>query len=529
MTKFRLLLLVAVVAVSLPSTTFGQLTGITPNSSNFGQTLTTTITSNGLFVQGISPNGNIYEIFLQNGTSFISIYDPWAFNWGQIQVIDANTVNAEFSIPHNAAPGVYDLHLTTSDPSMPWLPMPYQYFSLPGAFTVNPPDGYISGNVYRDDNRNGSKDSGEPNLQNEYVRIFPANRTYPTDASGNYNIPVYNGNHWIAYNRNTNDIKYNTTGIDTIYVAINNNNSSGNNFGINGALLSINPSILVKGDTSVHTITANKPIFRTGTTPNGNVTQAIIYTNPQITISYLTNVTVIDSFTVQVTIPVPANTAAGTNIDLRLYTHSSIFGFHFLRQQLSVVSPPACASPDSTWASFITASSFRTNWTPVQGAHRYQIFYKVGGTPTWIQRSVAGTKTYMGIQNLNCGTTYRWKVRTVCQTPTGTIRSVWTPVKITNTLSCEANSGDKILSVEDAGIEIYPNPANDQIMIDPGFEISSSTSIEVYNLAGKMMLSRTIDEPNEYGSFELDVSSLHSGMYFIRVNGMTSKFIVQRD
>jgi hypothetical protein len=120
-------------------------------------------------------------------------------------------------------------------------------------------------------------------------------------------------------------------------------------------------------------------------------------------------------------------------------------------------------------------------------------------------------------------------VRTVCQTPSGTIRSVWTPVKVTTTLSCEAHSVDKIISDDIPGIEIYPNPASSKITIDPDFEIASATTIEVYNLAGKRVLAKTFDEPNDFGVFELDVSSMNSGMYFIRINGMTSKFFVQRD
>ncbi|MBK7852721.1 MAG: hypothetical protein IPJ66_16735 [Bacteroidetes bacterium] len=51
-----------------------QLTGMNPNTGYVTQqNLTTTITSNGLFQQSISPSGNIYSIRLTNGTSVISI------------------------------------------------------------------------------------------------------------------------------------------------------------------------------------------------------------------------------------------------------------------------------------------------------------------------------------------------------------------------------------------------------------------------------------------------------------------------
>ncbi len=531
MKLFRSLLLLTVIVLGLSESTFGQLTAITPNSAQYGQSLQTTITSNGLFIQGFSPSGNVSNIYLRHSTqptNIVTIFD-WFATPNNTTVIDANTVLADFfTIPLNVPSGLYDLHVTTFDT---W--SSYNYV-LPNAFTIQPYDGTISGNVYKDLNRNGVKDTGEPDIVNANIRrqVGSGWLSYYTNSSGNYSFPVYNGNYKIYYGPVfSSDRLFDTQGTDTINVTINNNNSSGNNFGLNGALLSVTPSTLVKGDTSVHIITSSRPIFLPYTAggAEGNVTQFAVYSSPSISLNTAVSVVRLDSFNIQVTIPVPSNIAESPAVDLRLQTQTGLSGFHYLRGQLSVISPPSCVTPDSTWTQFITASSFRTNWTPVPGAYRYQVYYKVGGTPTWTQRSVAGNKTFMGIQNLNCGTNYRWKVRTVCQTPSGNIKSVWTPVKVTTTLSCEAHSGDKIISDVIPGIEIYPNPANNKVIIEPDFEIASSTLVEIYNLSGKRVFMKTFDEPNEFGAFELDVTSLNSGMYFVRINGTTSKFIIQRD
>ena len=504
-----------------------QLLCMNPTQGNIGQNLPVTILgANNIFDGSSGPGGNILQIYLQKGNDYLIMYDSnWGFSYPNI--IDPNTVQTALVMnPTYTQPGIYDLYVLLTDPNGQ-----IQY-TIPAAFTVNTPTGIISGNVYKDLNRNGVKETGEPNLAGETVRIIPtgANAFFSvTDASGNFSFPAYNNNYTVSFIPSTNDLLYPTTGSGVYNVVINNNNSTGNNFGVNGAMLSVTPNVIEKGTQSTHTITSNRPIFHPTSASNGNITQFVLQSNPLFALTPSTSVTVIDSFTVQFTVNAPSYLADASAVDLRLYTNSGSVGTHYLRGQLSIVPPPSCDTPDSTWAKFITASSFRTNWTPVPGAYRYQVYYKIGGTPTWTQRSVAGSNTFMGIQNLNCGTNYRWKVRTVCQTPSGNIRSVWTPVKVTTTLSCEAHSGDKIISDDVPGIEIYPNPASNKVIIEPDFEIASSTLVEIYNLSGKQVFMKTFDEPNEFGAFELDVTSLNSGMYFVRINGTTSKFIIQRD
>ena len=88
---------------------------------------------------------------------------------------------------------------------------------------------------------------------------------------------------------------------------------------------------------------------------------------------------------------------------------------------------------------------------------------------------------------------------------------------------------DDVLSVSDrfseSKIKLYPNPATNELtisLLDP-----TEADIRVYDLLGKLM----IYEANQFvaNSHRLDVSSLMSGTYFIRINSeygtVTKKFI----
>jgi len=338
-------LLLSVVCLLLITThADAQLTGITPNQGTLGQTLTTTISSNGIFFQGFSPNGNIYSIDLIQGANTLNIYNLFNFNFN-VNVLDPNTATADFTIPLSQPPGVYDLSVVTGDVFDPtWNQTTY---TLPSAFTIAAPDGYITGNVYNDLNRNGIKDAGETGIAYANVRIQPLNVTVQANSSGDYSCPVTNGNYSVFYLKNANNILFNTIGPDTLQVTINNGNSANNNFGLNTAVTSIMPPVAYRGLSTVHQLVSDKPIFAAGAQPNGNVSNFRIYTTPNINLLN-SSIQVIDSFTVQITLNVPIGTAVANNIDLRFYTGatqgSPLAGYHYLNDQLSVQTAPYTVS-----------------------------------------------------------------------------------------------------------------------------------------------------------------------------------------
>ena len=163
----KILLLISGISVCL--TANAQLTGMNPDSAGAGQTLQTTVTGPGLFMQSSSPSGNLFSVYLTNGPTSIAIFDYGNWVWNNINVLSTDSfITDYFNIPITATPGSYLLTVVTGDVFNPWWNQ--QTYTLPNAFTVFPPDGYINGTVYSDTNQNGVKDAGEPGIQNETVR-----------------------------------------------------------------------------------------------------------------------------------------------------------------------------------------------------------------------------------------------------------------------------------------------------------------------------------------------------------------------
>ena len=69
-------------------------------------------------------------------------------------------------------------------------------------------------------------------------------------------------------------------------------------------------------------------------------------------------------------------------------------------------------------------------------------------------------------------------------------------------------------------LEVYPNPTNGMITIKTGNEQQGPVAYRIANLTGQILMTGTTQR-------QIDVSSLPTGVYFIEVNGITKKFIVQ--
>jgi polyhydroxybutyrate depolymerase len=65
---------------------------------------------------------------------------------------------------------------------------------------------------------------------------------------------------------------------------------------------------------------------------------------------------------------------------------------------------------------------------------------------------------------------------------------------------------------------IYPNPAENFLAID--MDITTAQTYDIYTASGKLVLSGTVDAQHK----TIDVSSLPSSLYFIKIGQQTSKF-----
>lgn len=75
-------------------------------------------------------------------------------------------------------------------------------------------------------------------------------------------------------------------------------------------------------------------------------------------------------------------------------------------------------------------------------------------------------------------------------------------------------SGVGIQDVDAPQFSIYPNPATSILNVE------GEGLAEVYNALGQMVISENVN-----GSAQLNVSNLETGVYFVRMNGGTQRFI----
>jgi poly(beta-D-mannuronate) lyase len=92
-------------------------------------------------------------------------------------------------------------------------------------------------------------------------------------------------------------------------------------------------------------------------------------------------------------------------------------------------------------------------------------------------------------------------------------------VQIFGDESC-ASLSLKSNSLQDLGITLYPNPAKNILHISAKTETIGK--VEVYTIQGKLLLKNTINTFSE----TIDVSSLSTGIYIIKIQGNFGRFIV---
>jgi len=85
--------------------------------------------------------------------------------------------------------------------------------------------------------------------------------------------------------------------------------------------------------------------------------------------------------------------------------------------------------------------------------------------------------------------------------------------------------------VHSDGFKLYPNPTNHFVVIESSTSTSSASerlkveSLAIYDISGKIIKSIAINESSE--DFRLDVSSLESGIYLVKLGQRVEKLVVE--
>jgi hypothetical protein len=166
-----------------------------------------------------------------------------------------------------------------------------------------------------------------------------------------------------------------------------------------------------------------------------------------------------------------------------------------------------CNAPAGQNTTDITPTAATVNWNTADCTERYRLQYRVAGTTTWITRFTSNDN--FKIKNLVPGTTYQYRLRSVCSS-NGTFISPWSS---TGTFTTPNNgASNRLDEVENASIELFPNPAQSQlnIAINATYE---NNAVEIFNAVGQIVYTRTNISDN---LVSLNVNGWPNGMYIVR-------------
>ncbi len=153
----------------------------------------------------------------------------------------------------------------------------------------------------------------------------------------------------------------------------------------------------------------------------------------------------------------------------------------------------------SSWGGYmLTDLQFNYNEV-IYDLYGYNAMYNLNGVQSWLT---------FDEQTVANGDFVKWGDYTI-----GTEIAPWTYVWETPVQPVSIY--DAVEEVEASTLTVYPNPATDFIMVNA----QNSVYVEIFDMTGKMVLTST--------ESTIDVRDLETGVYFVRVNGNTTKLVVK--
>lgn len=153
----------------------------------------------------------------------------------------------------------------------------------------------------------------------------------------------------------------------------------------------------------------------------------------------------------------------------------------------------------SSWGGYmLTDLQFNYNEV-IYDLYGYNAMYNLNGVQSWLT---------FDEQTVANGDFVKWGDYTI-----GTEIAPWTYVWETPVQPVSIY--DAVEEVEASALTVYPNPATDFIMVNA----QNSVYVEIFDMTGKMVLTST--------ESTIDVRDLETGVYFVRVNGNTTKLVVK--
>lgn len=177
------------------------------------------------------------------------------------------------------------------------------------------------------------------------------------------------------------------------------------------------------------------------------------------------------------------------------YTDPLNNGFPILMWQYSSAEP--CDAPENLTFT-LDETSVTLNWTASPNANHYIVEYGKTNEPAHTENTPQNQFSF----NIEPDVVYYWRVKSVC------------PYGESNFVSGD-NINTDIEEINDVSkhLQLYPNPANDLVIIRLDDLNASLKYMDVYDMTGRKVMSANIDGQTH----EFSVANLRSGVYYIRV------------
>ena len=177
-----------------------------------------------------------------------------------------------------------------------------------------------------------------------------------------------------------------------------------------------------------------------------------------------------------------------------------------------------CGVPTGLTATQLSSVKVKLSWGAVAGATQYKISYRVLPSGSWINTNA--TATSKTISGLTPGSSYEWKIKTVC----GALSSAFSPIQNFTMLMREENVKTK------PEIDIFPNPSSGQFTVAVTNCSDEINMMTLYALDGKSVEKRIL-KPGLYETYESFDLNLSKGIYFICTTAgetiLTQKIIIE--
>ncbi|MBN2521487.1 MAG: glycoside hydrolase family 88 protein, partial [Bacteroidales bacterium] len=147
------------------------------------------------------------------------------------------------------------------------------------------------------------------------------------------------------------------------------------------------------------------------------------------------------------------------------------------------------------------------SWTPGQKATSHDVYFGKTNPPSYIGNYL--DNTYMPSESLEYNTTYYWRIDEVNENGT-TEGEVWSFT--TESAPLTDHTIDFNSSVD---LNIFPNPAKNQITVSNCFAENKYFSINFIDISGKQIIEQKVIGEGITENVEIEVKDLITGMYYI--------------